>query len=195
MGSEMCIRDRGNLESRISRLEGAPVPSTSMRPRPLATISPGRASEASATWPPVNHNLRERDLRAFERARRSLKIFPIDGESNSELVINPVDLLINVLRLPKTIANGGAIETIRRLAPTRFFANEVLVVFNETTVRDSVIGSSGMLSEIPTNQKRVFGNKPRSENGHFAFCRKENCLLYTSPSPRDLSTSRMPSSA
>ena len=24
---------------------------------------------------------------------------------------------------------------------------------------------------------------------------KENCLLYTSPSPRDLSTSRMPSSA
>ena len=29
-----------------------------------------------------------------------------------------------------------------------------------------------------------------------AFCRdKEYCLLYTSPSPRDLSTSRMPSSA
>ena len=25
--------------------------------------------------------------------------------------------------------------------------------------------------------------------------RNENCLLYTSPSPRDLSTSRMPSSA
>ena len=25
--------------------------------------------------------------------------------------------------------------------------------------------------------------------------RKKNCLLYTSPSPRDLSTSRMPSSA
>ena len=27
------------------------------------------------------------------------------------------------------------------------------------------------------------------------FDRLENCLLYTSPSPRDLSTSRMPSSA
>ena len=30
--------------------------------------------------------------------------------------------------------------------------------------------------DFPTNQKRVFGNKPRSENGHFAFCRKENLL-------------------
>ena len=28
-----------------------------------------------------------------------------------------------------------------------------------------------------------------------ASCIKEFCLLYTSPSPRDLSTSRMPSSA
>ena len=27
------------------------------------------------------------------------------------------------------------------------------------------------------------------------FSKAENCLLYTSPSPRDLSTSRMPSSA
>ena len=27
------------------------------------------------------------------------------------------------------------------------------------------------------------------------FCNRKNCLLYTSPSPRDLSTSRMPSSA
>ena len=29
----------------------------------------------------------------------------------------------------------------------------------------------------------------------FTFEQSKNCLLYTSPSPRDLSTSRMPSSA
>ena len=29
----------------------------------------------------------------------------------------------------------------------------------------------------------------------FAFDKDDTCLLYTSPSPRDLSTSRMPSSA
>ena len=28
-----------------------------------------------------------------------------------------------------------------------------------------------------------------------AYCERGDCLLYTSPSPRDLSTSRMPSSA
>ena len=30
---------------------------------------------------------------------------------------------------------------------------------------------------------------------HAPYVHKINCLLYTSPSPRDLSTSRMPSSA
>ena len=34
------------------------------------------------------------------------------------------------------------------------------------------------------------GYDKRNETGYFI-----NCLLYTSPSPRDLSTSRMPSSA
>ena len=33
------------------------------------------------------------------------------------------------------------------------------------------------------------------ENGGFMFGKHNHCLLYTSPSPRDLSTSRMPSSA
>ena len=33
-----------------------------------------------------------------------------------------------------------------------------------------------------------------SEDDEF-FAKFKNCLLYTSPSPRDLSTSRMPSSA
>ena len=42
----------------------------------------------------------------------------------------------------------GAIEKIRRLGSTRFFNNEVLVIFKETSVRDTVIGSSGMLSEM-----------------------------------------------
>ena len=40
-------------------------------------------------------------------------------------------------------------------------------------------------------------NKASRENGHIKLlsAQANNCLLYTSPSPRDLSTSRMPSSA
>ena len=37
--------------------------------------------------------------------------------------------------------------------------------------------------------------KMREDGNRFAFAVVEDCLLYTSPSPRDLSTSRMPSSA
>ena len=36
---------------------------------------------------------------------------------------------------------------------------------------------------------------PTSETSYNLIFRKRTCLLYTSPSPRDLSTSRMPSSA
>ena len=44
----------------------------------------------------------------------------------------------------------------------------------------------------------IFGIKPTSpssEYGYFITKKIKGCLLYTSPSPRDLSTSRMPSSA
>ena len=62
--------------------------------------------------------------------------------------MNLVDFLVNVLGIPKSVGNGGAVEKIRRLGPTRFFNDEVLVVFKEVSVRDTVIGRSGMLSEM-----------------------------------------------
>ena len=91
---------------------------------------------------------RDFEVKNFARSRRTLKIFPIGGKSDPELIVNLVDFLITVLGLPKSIANGGAIETIRRLAPSRFFNDEILVVFKEVSVRDTVIGSTGMLSEM-----------------------------------------------
>ena len=39
------------------------------------------------------------------------------------------------------------------------------------------------------------GNKGINTLQRYRFNQHHNCLLYTSPSPRDLSTSRMPSSA
>ena len=42
---------------------------------------------------------------------------------------------------------------------------------------------------------RALGNKMTEQNNYLIGTGLETCLLYTSPSPRDLSTSRMPSSA
>ena len=38
-------------------------------------------------------------------------------------------------------------------------------------------------------------NRKLTGNNYHVYLNPERCLLYTSPSPRDLSTSRMPSSA
>ena len=47
-------------------------------------------------------------------------------------------------------------------------------------------GISNLWKDDKKNESQIAENNKREDN---------NCLLYTSPSPRDLSTSRMPSSA
>ena len=59
--------------------------------------------------------------------------------------------------------------------------NAMLVEAVMTEVTGEIYGISDILGTLPKK-----GSKRRSN---------KSCLLYTSPSPRDLSTSRMPSSA
>ena len=48
----------------------------------------------------------------------------------------------------------------------------------------------------PEVQVAILTDRIKTLTEHFQTNKKDNhCLLYTSPSPRDLSTSRMPSSA
>ena len=47
----------------------------------------------------------------------------------------------------------------------------------------------------PKNIFPVTNNQIKEYQNLFKNVQNNNCLLYTSPSPRDLSTSRMPSSA
>ena len=49
-------------------------------------------------------------------------------------------------------------------------------------------------SSVPSEHPPV-GHSPIASPGGVSPASREGCLLYTSPSPRDLSTSRMPSSA
>ena len=97
------------LERRISRLErgevGVPTDLPTMLVRP-----PGASVDAHNQK--TRSNLQEAEKRSFSRARRSLKIFPIEGNSDSELLVNLVDFTTTVLALPRSVANGGAIESI-----------------------------------------------------------------------------------
>ena len=54
----------------------------------------------------------------------------------------------------------------------------------EAVIEDAHIGAHNEIGQLPIEKRVAF------MSGHV-----QACLLYTSPSPRDLSTSRMPSSA
>ena len=64
----------------------------------------------------------------------------------------------------------------------------------------SVNQIASTINYIDTNllvgqSKRWIENKEFEKFGSYFSCNNENCLLYTSPSPRDRQKSRMPSSA
>ena len=68
-------------------------------------------------------------------------------------------------------------------------------VFEDTA---QFVGHQNMLTNLamPSADTSLPANAVRMDaNGDGVLARSETCLLYTSPSPRDLSTSRMPSSA
>ena len=57
------------------------------------------------------------------------------------------------------------------------------------------IGERDKLIKALKDKIKKFSHGGRKNSSRKAEVNKDVCLLYTSPSPRDLSTSRMPSSA
>ena len=97
--------------------------------------------------------------------------------------------------LPKAKELRGFLEPLITLAKTDSLSNRRLAfskIRNKSAVGKlfSVIGPR--FKERPGGYLRIIKMMPRAgDAAPMAFI----CLLYTSPSPRDLSTSRMPSSA
>ena len=58
---------------------------------------------------------------------------------------------------------------------------------------DSLTQGQGALSKTPMGREVLFLTDPKMNKSGASV--PENCLLYTSPSPRDAHESRMPSSA
>ena len=102
-------RKLASLESRVWQLEN---PGTSMvmpDSFPVLPLPQGQICAPGNSFGQGRNNLKSMELKTFQRARRSLRMFPIGGESQSELVVNLVDFMITVLGLPRSTANGGSI--------------------------------------------------------------------------------------
>ena len=105
-------------------------------------------------------------------------IMPIMKKNNSGTVIN-ISSRAGRRAVPKLSAYTAAKFAVRGL--TESVAKEV----QETGIKCVTISPAG----VNTGMRAMVFGKEDAEN------QQDTCLLYTSPSPRDLSTSRMPSSA
>ena len=125
-----------NLEQRVERLEGGTTASAC----PMVSLAP---LPSSATMKPIKDD----DMEQYDQARRSLLIFPVEGNTNSEILVNLMAFLTEVMGMERAVCNGGTIDMARRVGSPRFRPKEILVVFKEVSTRDSVIGRSGRLAE------------------------------------------------
>ena len=132
----------------------------------------------------------------------SLCIKRIDGEEDY-CILDDMEKVETLCGSINDKIDPEAIESVQRIGSEKSkYPWKVKVCFSRRDYRNSVLYGQKVLKKDPTLKdacKFVFFNKDRSY-----FMQKEekrlrdrmkSCLLYTSPSPRDLSTSRMPSSA
>ena len=117
-------------------------------------------------------------------------LFKLKYEKLSENVYNSANVLL--ARCKKSYNFTGKKLIV---AVPQSFAGGVgsgsLPKANKANYEDAQIEAKKMYAVVEVDRETI--KAAMSDEG--AFVRATNCLLYTSPSPRDLSTSRMPSSA
>ena len=112
----------------------------------------------------------------------------------------------------ETVPPTGVLESVKELLLNNISLNSILVVAtsgtlltaalmmsspskavqHEEVISQNIIIDDYSISEVPTTEI----NESFTETGDLQESNnKTNCLLYTSPSPRDATLSRMPSSA
>lgn len=108
---------------------------TALQPRPRATdsTSPGPSQ----------------DDRDFDRARRSLRLWPIPGDTEQELWRSARQFLGTKLGLGSVAAESMIEKVTRVLIPSGpGVKQEALVMFRDSGHRDNAMGASGKLSEF-----------------------------------------------
>ena len=91
------------------------------------------------------------------------------------------------------IKGGGACHVREKLVASK--ANKLLIVVDETKMVQNLNKSFPLPVEVLPNAWKQVQEMISKMNGNSTLRMATNCLLYTSPSPRDMRRSRMPSSA
>ena len=169
--------------------------------------------------PPRNSTVEDQ----YWKARQCIKFSPVINAQDEDLKQAAIRFLRTKLDVGVEDVDDDCILEVRRVRGTRGAApsNEVLVILRDVETRDLVSSFARNLAtqdasaaqranirmEIPMflmdtfrvldRHGHLLKEKYGSELRRHVRYDDENmsCLLYTSPSPRDLSTSRMPSSA
>ena len=171
MGSEMCIRDSKRNERALDSFGRAPAPTT----------------DAYIVWSILESGENPQSLaKEIEQVKASAF-----NENDSYIIA----LAANILYLADDKTSADLL--LEKLASA---TSDSGAVDGSTT---SITGSGGDALTIETTSLALLAWLRNDEQWaaqveqsiKWLFERSKSCLLYTSPSPRDLSTARMPSSA
>ena len=208
MGSEMCIRDRVYIAIVRARLAYAAIiwshninfktklnklkqinRLASMMMVPARRSTPTKALELINNLMPLDLFLHNQAVKAFNRHKKEYKLDWEGKNPNRPTLVGHRLFWANLSN--RLLGNLEAGDT----TIPRELENEFIVNINDDSGREKP-----KLSQI-----NVFTDGSKTDTGVGAgyvimkgkhtVIQAESCLLYTSPSPRDLSTSRMPSSA
>ena len=107
-----------------------------------------------------------------------------------ECIITGTGLLAHIIQMKAWYIQGGDVDSFRDLPCNRVaYSTSQLIVVR----REGLYVFEGHHPVLRKEEFCAFGDGKEIAMGALAM--GATCLLYTSPSPRDLSTSRMPSSA
>jgi len=103
----------------------------------------------------TSRNVEERKEN-YATSRRSLRIWPIEGSSESEIVANTIRFVFEVLKVSEEDFNGESICQARRVRTARnsSIRSEVLVIFDEKYTRDRVASHGKNLKDYKDNENK-----------------------------------------
>ena len=143
------------LDDKIKELaeKESSTPSTSgHRTEPPGPGGRGTYAGAAAAAAPAPTSSRADGDSWYWRARKCLKVFPIEGKTDDELLFSLDQFVLTKLRIPPGTFNRDDIGFIRRVKSLKRtkIPNEVVVSFNSTDARDLVQSYARNLADCVT---------------------------------------------